>query len=110
MEKKEEEEKGGSAPIVICAPRMESQQRQPTPCESQKEEKPSCVKGCDKIGTDVKALISAELERWRKLKSPKEQDKQLADYFCDALKSMTMAQMEEMATMLLARNSIARKK
>ena len=44
MEEDEEEEERGSAPIVICAPHMEPQQRQSTPCENQKEEeKPSCM-------------------------------------------------------------------
>ena len=54
MEEEEEEEKGWSAQIVICAPQMEPQKKQSTHCVSQKEEeKPSCMKGCDKIGTDV---------------------------------------------------------
>lgn len=44
MEEEEEGEKGWSVPIVICAPHMEPQQRQSTPCENQKEEeKPSCM-------------------------------------------------------------------
>ena len=64
---------GGSAPIVICAPHMEPQQRQQTPCESQKEEeKPSCMLACSKVASGVKTSISAELEAWRRLKSPKE--------------------------------------
>ena len=73
MEEEEEEEEGGSAPIVICAPHMEPQQRQQTPCESQKEEeKPSCMLACSKVASGVKTSISAELEAWRRLKSPKE--------------------------------------
>ena len=64
----------------------------------------------DKVDSDVKASTSAELETWRKLKSLKEQDNLLADYFYDALKSMSMAEKEEMVVMLLARNCSARKK
>ena len=72
MEEEEEEDKGGSAPIVICAPQMELQQMQSTPCENQKEEeKLSCVQSSGKADSDVKASISTELERWRKLKSTK---------------------------------------
>ena len=76
---------------------MESQQRQSTPCESQKEEEnPSYVQSSDKADSDVKASIPVELEAWRKLKSPKEQDKLLADYFYDALKSISITEKEEM--------------
>ena len=70
----------------------------------------SYVQDSDKVASDVKASMSAELERWRKLKSPKEQDKLLADYFYDALKSMSMAEKEKMVTVLLARNCSAKKK
>ena len=111
MEEEEEEEEGVSAPIVIYAPHMEPQQRQPTPCESQKEEeKPSCVQVSVKVASDVKASISAELEAWRKLKSLKERKKQLTYYYYDALDSMSMAEMEEMVTIFLAKRNSARKK
>ena len=64
----------------------------------------------DKVDSDVKALMSAELEAWRKLKSPKEQDKQIVQHLYDALDLMSMAEMEEMMNVLLARNCCARKK
>ena len=54
--------------------------------------------------------MSAELEAWRKLKSPKEQDKQIVQHLYDALDLMSMAEMEEMMNVLLARNCCARKK
>ena len=67
----------------------------------------------DKVDSDVKALMSAELEAWRKLKSPKEQKKkkQLTYYyFYGTLNLMSMAEKEEMMNVLLARNCCARKK
>ena len=64
----------------------------------------------DKVDSDVKALMSAELEAWRKLKSPKEQDKQIVQHLYDALDLMSMAEMEEMVTMLLTGNYCASKK
>ena len=66
------------------------------------------MQSSDKVASDVKASIPAELEAWRKLKSLKERKKQLTYYYYDALKSMSMAEMEEMVTVLLARNCSAR--
>ena len=75
-----------------------------------KKKKNQVVLACGKVASDVKASIPAELEEWRKFKSPQEQNKLLVQYFYDALKSMSMAEKEGIAAMLLAMNCIASKR
>ena len=88
----EEEEEEGSSPKVIYAPHIKQQLKPSTPCESQKEEeKFSCMQSSDRTDPKVKALMLAELEEWKKLKSAQEQKRVFIQYIHDTWNSMSMA-------------------
>ena len=107
----EEEEEEGSSPKVIYAPHIKQQLKPSTPCESQKEEeKFSYMQSSDRTDPKVKALMLAELEEWKKLKSAQEQKKVFIQYIHDTWNSMSMAKKEEMIAAVLEEKYSASKK
>ena len=68
------------------------------------------MQSSDMTDPKVKALMLAELEEWKKLKSAQEQKKVFIQYIHDTWNSMSMAKKEEMIAAVLEEKYSASKK